>query len=62
MRRYKAKPIVFFTLLGLIAFSLLSTEAFAQSSITWDKSTYKICDVGRIIIEAPEENTDPNLI
>jgi len=30
--------------------------------VAWDKSTYKICDTGIIIIEAPEENTNPNLI
>jgi len=31
-RKFAAKPIVFFTLLGFIAFSLFSNEAFAQQS------------------------------
>ena len=83
IRRYKAKPIVFFTLLGFIAFSLLSTESFAQFAgcgpnevrdvtgecvsvfeavVAWDKSSYRICDIGIITFNGQEENTDPNLI
>jgi len=38
-------------------FQLGVCQDIDESSITWNKSTYKICDTGIITISAPEENT-----
>ena len=44
-----------------ILFSLPNHNAFG-AVVAWDKSSYRICDIGIITFNGQEENTDPNLI